>query len=283
MRLANLGGRLVLLTDAAAIDVAVASGGRFGPDPQAVYDVWPDFVEWADAGSIGAGAEVAAVDQSALGPVVPRPRQIFAVGLNYVDHTAESGFAQPAQPMVFTKFQSCLFGPFGDIALPSGSVDWEIELVVVVGRTASRVPAGSAWGHVAGLTIGQDLSDRATQMLGVPPQFSLGKSFPGFGPVGPWLATVDEVADPEALSLTTAVNGETVQDGNTRDMVFPVGELISYLSGVCTLHPGDLIFTGTPPGVGMGRRPPRYLAPGDVLESRIDGLGTMRHRLTGPA
>jgi 2-keto-4-pentenoate hydratase/2-oxohepta-3-ene-1,7-dioic acid hydratase in catechol pathway len=279
MRLANLTGRLVIVTDEGAVDVAAASGGRFGPDPQAVYDRWDEFTGWATG--LGPDAPVAELDPAALGPVVPRPRQILAVGLNYLDHTAESGFVQPAQPMIFTKFASCLTGPIGDIALSGESVDWEIELVAVIGRTARRVGPEVAWNHVAGLTIGQDLSDRTVQMLGAPPQFSLGKSFPGFGPVGPWLTTPDEVGDPESLTLTCTVNGETVQDGSTKDMVFPVRELISYLSGVCTLYPGDIIFTGTPPGVGFGRRPQRYLKPGDVLESRIEGLGTMRHRMVG--
>lgn len=281
MRLANLAGRLVVMTGDGTVDVAAASEGRFGPDPQAVYDDWPAFAGWAATASTAADGE--RLDREALGPVVPRPRQIFAVGLNYRDHIAESGFAQPAQPMIFTKFASCLTGPFGDIILPSATVDWEIELVAVIGRQAVRVPSATAWEHVAGLTIGQDLSDRAVQMLGSPPQFSLGKSFPGFGPVGPWLVSVDELAGSpgslEKLSLTCTVNGEVVQQGSTADLVFPVPELVSYLSGICTLYPGDLIFTGTPPGVGMGRRPPRYLASGDVLESRIDGLGLMRHRL----
>lgn len=290
MRLANLDGRLVLLDDLAAVDVATASGGRFGPDPQAVYDQWPEFVAWASSGAAAreAATEMAAgrgvkVDESALGPVVPRPRQIFAVGLNYVDHTAESGFTQPDRPMVFTKFASCLTGPSGDIRLSGASVDWEVELVVVIGRTAEAVTPERAWEHVAGLCVGQDLSDRAVQMRGAPPQFSLGKSFPGFGPVGPWLTTVDELRDPENLALGCTLNGETVQRGNTGDMAFSVRDLVSQLSSVCPLYPGDLIFTGTPPGVGMGRTPPRYLAPGDVLESWIEGLGTMRHRLVAPA
>jgi 2-keto-4-pentenoate hydratase/2-oxohepta-3-ene-1,7-dioic acid hydratase in catechol pathway len=214
--------------------------------------------------------------------VSPRPRQIFAVGLNYVDHAAESGLSLPEQPMIFTKFASCLAGPYGDIVLPSATVDWEIELVVVIGRAAAGVREANAWDHVAGLTVGQDLSDREVQMRGAPPQFSLGKSFAGFGPVGPYLTTLDEVADPTALGLTCTINGEVVQDGSTSSMAFSVPEVIGYLSGICTLLPGDLIFTGTPPGVGLGRKPPRYLAPGDILESTITGLGTMRHRCVTP-
>lgn len=278
MRLANLAGRLVVLTDdGSAIDVAAASGGRFGPDPQDAYDRWAEFVDWTTGLDRSTGT--VAVSEAELGPVVPRPRQIFAVGLNYRDHAAESGLQLPAQPMVFTKFASSLTGPFGDIRLSGEQVDWEVELVVVIGRTASGVAPARAWDSVAGLAIGQDLSDRAVQMLGTPPQFSLGKSFPGFGPVGPWLSTLDEVPDRDDLTLTCTVNGETVQSGTTREMVFGIPELISYLSGVCPLQPGDLIFTGTPAGVGMGRTPARYLAPGDVLETRISGLGAMRHRI----
>jgi 2-keto-4-pentenoate hydratase/2-oxohepta-3-ene-1,7-dioic acid hydratase in catechol pathway len=182
--------------------------------------------------------------------------------------------------MIFTKFASCLTGPYGEIALPSDRVDWEVELVAVMGREGFQVAASAAWDHVAGLAVGQDLSDRGVQMLGAPPQFSLGKSYPGFGPLGPWMTTLDEVTDPDELTLICAINGEIVQQGTTRDMIFSVPEVISYLSGVCTLYPGDVIFTGTPAGVGMGRTPPRYLAPGDTLETRISGLGDLKHTLT---
>jgi len=282
MRLANLAGRLVVLTaDGSAVDVAAASAGRFGPDPQDAYDRWAEFADWA--AGLDSSTGTVSVTEAALGPVVPRPRQIFAVGLNYRDHAAESGLQLPDQPMVFTKFASCLTGPFGEIRLSGDRVDWEVELVVVIGRTATGVGPEEAWDHVAGLAVGQDVSDRAVQMLGAPPQFNLGKSFPGFGPVGPWLSTLDEVPDRDDLTLTCVVNGETVQSGSTREMVFGIPELISYLSGVCPLQPGDLIFTGTPAGVGMGRRPARYLAPGDVLETRISGLGEMRHRIVAAA
>lgn len=277
MRLANHDGRLGLVTDGGVIDVATASGGRFGPDPQGVYAAWADFRAWASGAG---GAATAPLDEKALGPVVPRPQQVFAVGLNYLDHAAESKLQPPAQPMIFTKFASCLHPPYGEITLPSTSVDWEVELVVVIGERAANVRPEDAWQHVAGLTAGQDLSERDLQMRGAPPQFSLAKSYPGFGPIGPVLVTPDELPDPDALALTCTINGEVVQDGNSRDMVFPVPEVISYLSGVCPLLPGDLIFTGTPAGVGIGRTPPRYLAPGDVLETTISGIGTMRHHTT---
>lgn len=279
MRLANQGGRLVIVTGDEVVDVATASEGRFGPDPQVAYDAWGDFTTWAARSHEPTGK----LDEAALGPISPRPRQVFAVGLNYADHAAESGHPLPEHPMIFTKFVTAIAGPSGDIVLPSASVDWEVELVAVIGEAATAVPAEDAWGHVAGLAVGQDLSEREVQRRGQPPQFSLAKSYPGFGPVGPYLVTLDEAGDPGDLALTCTVNGEVMQAGNTRSMVFPIPELIAYLSGVCTLLPGDLIFTGTPPGVGMGRKPPRYLAPGDVLETTIDGLGTMRHRMISPA
>jgi 2,4-didehydro-3-deoxy-L-rhamnonate hydrolase len=279
MRLANQGGRLVIVTGDEVVDVATASGGRFGPDPQAAYDAWGDFTAWAARGHAPTGK----LDEATLGPVSPRPRQVFAVGLNYADHAAESGHPLPEYPMIFTKFVTSIAGPYGDIVLPSANVDWEVELVAVIGSAATAVRPEDAWGHVAGLAVGQDLSEREVQRRGQPPQFSLAKSYPGFGPVGPYLVTPDEAGDPGNLALSCTVNGEVMQDGNTSSMVFPIPELIGYLSGVCTLLPGDLIFTGTPPGVGMGRKPPRYLAPGDMMETTIEGLGTMRHRMISPA
>jgi 2,4-diketo-3-deoxy-L-fuconate hydrolase len=279
MRLGNQGGRLVIVTGDEVVDVATASEGRFGPDPQSAYEAWADFTSWAARGPAPTGK----LDEAALGPISPRPRQIFAVGLNYADHAAESGHPLPEYPMIFTKFVTSIAGPYGDIVLPSTNVDWEVELVAVIGWAATGVRAEDAWGHVAGLAVGQDISEREVQRRGQPPQFSLAKSYPGFGPVGPYLVTLDEAGDPSHLALSCTVNGEVMQDGNTSSMVFTIPELIAYLSGVCTLLPGDLIFTGTPPGVGMGRKPPRYLAPGDVLETTIEGLGTMRHRMISPA
>ncbi|GAB3528727.1 fumarylacetoacetate hydrolase family protein [Phytohabitans suffuscus] len=279
MRLGNQDGRLVIVTGDEVVDVATASEGRFGPDPQSAYDDWDDFTAWAAQGPAPTGK----LDEAALGPISPRPRQIFAVGLNYADHAAESGHPLPDYPMIFTKFVTSIAGPSGDIVLPSANVDWEVELVAVIGRAATGVRREDAWGHVAGLSVGQDISEREVQRRGQPAQFSLAKSYPGFGPVGPYLVTLDEAGDPGDLALRCTVNGEVMQDGNTSSMVFPIPELIAYLSAVCTLLPGDLIFTGTPPGVGMGRKPPRYLAPGDVMETTIEGLGTMRHRLISPS
>ena len=276
MRIANLRQRLSLIAGEGAIDVHTASGGRFDADPAAVYPRWPEFTDWAASAALPAAEPFAAGD---LGSPSPAPRQVYGIGLNYADHAAESGFAKPdTAPPVFTKFPSCITGPQGQIALPAGGhTDWEVELVVIIGRTARRVPASSAWDHVAGLAVGQDVSERILQLAATPPQFSLGKSYPGFGPVGPWLVTPDEFGNPDDLELSCAINGEEVQKGRTSDLIFGVGELIEQLSAVTPLLPGDVIFTGTPSGVGMGRSPQRFLAPGDVLTSHIEDIGEMRH------
>ncbi|MEV4138951.1 fumarylacetoacetate hydrolase family protein [Dactylosporangium sp. NPDC049742] len=278
MRIANLKGRLVLVTadGTGAVDVERASGGRFGPDPQAVYEQWADFTAWATE-PLPAGEPFAVED---LGAPAPRPRQVLAIGLNYSKHAAESGFAVPDAPTVmFTKWPSCLTGPVTTVELPDGgSTDWEVELVVVIGATARNVPQERAWEHVAGLTVGQDLSERVRQTAGPSPQFSLGKSLPGFGPTGPWLVTPDELDDRDDLELGCSVNGEEVQKGRTRELIFSVPTMVSKLSAALPLLPGDVLFTGTPAGVGMGRTPPRFLAPGDELVSYVTGIGELRQR-----
>lgn len=276
MRLANVDGRLAIHGGAEIWhDVALASGGRFGPDPMSAYEDWPGLAEWAR----GARPD-APVSAGEIGAVVPNPKQIFAVGLNYHDHTQETGFVQPEHPLIFTKYASCLCGPEGTIAMPSDTVDWEVELVTVIGARAYQVSRADALGYVAGFTIGQDFSDRATQMRGNPAQFGLGKSYPNFGPLGPYLATADELPALESLRLTCTVNGELMQEGHVSDMVFDIPALICYLSSVCPLEPGDLVFTGTPSGVGMGRQPTRYLKSGDRVVTEITGLGRMEHVMT---
>jgi 2,4-didehydro-3-deoxy-L-rhamnonate hydrolase len=277
VRIGNLDGRLVILTDAGAIDVELASGGRFGADPQAVYERWADFSVWAAA----ADGDPQPYDAALLGAPAPAPRQSFGIGLNYRDHAEESGFGVPEQPSVFTKFPSCITGPYGEVALPpAGHTDWEVELVAVIGAEAWRVAEADGWSHVAGLCIGQDLSERIIQMASQPPQFSLGKSFPGFGPTGPWLVTLDEFADPDDLELGCAINGEEVQKSRTSNLIISVPQLVAKLSAVARLLPGDVIFTGTPAGVGQGRKPQRWLAAGDELVSYIEGIGELRQRFT---
>jgi len=236
---------------------------------------WDAFAAWAKRVAIQ--PDDAPLQRAALGPCVPRPRQVFGIGLNYRDHALEANLPEPKKPMVFTKFPSCVSGAEASVALTSDSVDWEIELVVVIGRMANAVSTADALSFVAGYTVGQDISDRRLQFSDVPPQFSLGKSAPGFGPIGPWLVSSDAV-DPSQLDMFCDVNGERMQTGNTRDMVFGVAPLISYLSARCTLLPGDLIFTGTPAGVGSTRNPRVYLKPGDVIRSEIAGLGVLSNR-----
>jgi 2-keto-4-pentenoate hydratase/2-oxohepta-3-ene-1,7-dioic acid hydratase in catechol pathway len=276
MRIANVSNRLCLIAAAGAVDVQLASGGRFDADPAAVYPRWREFTDWAGSAQLPDPEPFA---PAALGSPSPVPRQVYGIGLNYTDHAAESGFAKPdASPPVFTKFPSCITGGYAEISLPAGGhTDWEVELAVVIGETAHRVPAASAWQHVAGLSVGQDISERILQLAASPPQFSMGKSYPGFGPVGPWLVTPDEFDDPDDLELGCSVNGEQMQKGRTSQLIFGVRELIEQLSAVTPLLPGDIIFTGTPSGVGMARNPQRWLVPGDVLTSYIQGIGEMRH------
>jgi 2-keto-4-pentenoate hydratase/2-oxohepta-3-ene-1,7-dioic acid hydratase in catechol pathway len=166
------------------------------------------------------------------------------------------------------------------VPLPSGSVDWEVEMVLVMARTACRVPAERAWAHIAGVTVGQDFSERALQAQGPAPQFSLAKSFPNFGPTGPAVVSVDELADPDDLAIECSIDDELVQYGRTKDLLFPVPELIAYLSTICTLYPGDLVFTGTPEGTGAARSPQRFLRAGECVVSRIEGVGVVRNVCT---
>ncbi|MDL5160114.1 fumarylacetoacetate hydrolase family protein [Actinomycetospora sp. Odt1-22] len=282
--MANSAGRLVLVDPSSdpdaprGVDVEAASSGRFPAEPQAVYDRWEEFRRWAADADLSACTPLAV---ETLGPVAPRPPQVFAIGLNYSDHAAESGFDLPTEPVVFTKYASSFAGPVGDVVLSAGNVDWEVELVVVLGRGGAHIPAAQAWDHVAGLTVGQDISDRTVQFAVTPPQFGLGKSFPGYSPLGPTLATPDEVPDPDRLELGCEVNGTSVQKGTTADMVFDVPTLIAKLSAIVTLLPGDVIFTGTPAGVGQGRSPQQFLHDGDVLTSWITGLGQLRQVCRG--
>ncbi|SEN71990.1 2-keto-4-pentenoate hydratase/2-oxohepta-3-ene-1,7-dioic acid hydratase (catechol pathway) [Sphingomonas gellani] len=212
------------------------------------------------------------------GPCVAGSRQFVAVGLNYADHAAESNLPIPQEPVVFNKWVSCIGGPNDPIILPRDSVktDWEVELGVVIGTRASCVGAADALDHVAGYCVVNDVSESHWQ-LERGATWDKGKGFPSFGPVGPWLVTADEVGDPQALALWLDVNGTRMQDGNTRTMIFAVAEIVAYLSNIMTLEPGDIITTGTPPGVGMGQKPqPRYLKASDIVTLGITGLGEQR-------
>ncbi|MEO6025489.1 MAG: fumarylacetoacetate hydrolase family protein [Candidatus Binatia bacterium] len=281
IRLATLAGRAVLLVGTGTIDVARASGGRFSSDPMAVLADWDAFAEWARDWS---EADVTApFAESNLGPPVPRPSKVFGIGMNYRDHAAEAKLEIPNSPVVFTKFPNCISGPFADVVLSSDRVDWEVELVIVIGRRGKGIAEKDALAHVAGFTVGQDVSDRRMQFAGKPPQFSLGKSLDGFGPIGPALVSLDAFADPNDLALTCDVGGERMQSGRTGDMIFGVAPLVAFLSRWCTLEPGDLIFTGTPAGVGSTRDPRRYLVAGAEIVSTIEGIGTMRNRCVAPS
>jgi 2-keto-4-pentenoate hydratase/2-oxohepta-3-ene-1,7-dioic acid hydratase in catechol pathway len=280
VRIYNLAGRLSLGVGEGVVDVEHASGGRFAADVQAVYERWDEFSSWAQGFD---GSATGEIDAPRLGAPVPRPPQVFGIGLNYREHAAEAGLALPERPMVFTKFPSSVTGPCGPIIRPSGSVDFETELVAVIGRRAEYVPAEQAWEYIAGFTAGQDLSERELQTSGPPPQqFSMGKSYRGFAPIGPALVTLDEFANPDDLELGCLVNGRQMQRARTEDMIFSIPQLVEFLSGVLALLPGDLIFTGTPSGVGWARRPPELLHVGDELVTWVEGIGEMRHQFVAP-
>jgi 2,4-diketo-3-deoxy-L-fuconate hydrolase len=275
VRIVNVGQRLVLLDKSGAgLDVEKASDGRFAADPQAIYSQWDEFRDWASGQEGRADLPVKAAE---LGAPTPAPRQVFAIGLNYADHVSESGMGRPDSPTVFTKFPTSITGPSATVELPSTSVDWEVELVVAIGRLAHRVTEDAAYDYVAGFMVGQDLSERVVQLAGPVPQFSLGKSYPGFAPLGPALTTVDELDHPDDLALGCRLGDEVLQDGRTRDLMFNVPELVARLSQICPLLPGDIIFTGTPSGVGNARDPKRFIPPGAVLTSTIEGLGELRN------
>lgn len=292
MKFATLDGRAVLIgggapaadtpadnTALTALDLAVASEGQFGPDPMEALARWAEVVTWAAA--VDPSADGTPIEQTALGCPVPAPRQVFAIGLNYRTHAEESGMDIPSMPATFTKFPASLAGPHDDIEIVGNAVDWEVELVAVIGAAADRVDRADAWDHIAGLTVGQDISDRKLQFA-AGMQFSLGKSRRGYGPMGPWLVTPDEFDDPSDLGLGCRLDGETVQDARTSDLIFSIPDLVAELSSVLPLLPGDVIFTGTPSGVGMARDPRRSLQPGQVLETWVEGIGTMTNRCVAP-
>jgi 2-keto-4-pentenoate hydratase/2-oxohepta-3-ene-1,7-dioic acid hydratase in catechol pathway len=214
---------------------------------------------------------------------VPDARKIVCIGLNYRDHAAESGVPVPTEPVLFSKYPTALIGHGGQIVLPgvSHEVDYEAELVVVIGRKGRHIPRERAREYVGGYAVGHDVSARDWQLNKPGKQWMAGKTFDTFAPVGPQLVTPDEVPDPQNLGIRLRLNGQTMQDSSTSQLVFGVDELIAYLSQVFTLEPGDLIFTGTPPGVGMARKPPVWLKPGDSVEVEIDKLGTLKNTVIG--
>ena len=270
-RLANVGGRGALVDGDHYYDLEELADGALSPDPMAVLTT-PDLLAEL-ASRLGCHQPTGLLAEATLGPPVPRPRNSYGVGLNYRSHAEEASMEIPDVPLVFTKFPSCITGPFDEVRLRSDRCDYEGELVVVVGPGGADIDPADAWDHVVGLTVGQDVSDRHAQFMTQPPQFNLGKSFDTFGPIGPVVASPDCFDDPDDLTLTTHVNGEVRQDDRTSNMVFPVADLVAFLSRITTLATGDIIFTGTPDGIGAAQG--LFLAEGDVITTTIDGIGTM--------
>ncbi len=245
-----------------------------------VADITPATL--ADGSLVAAAAHWAGLPEVAgdprLGPPLARPGKFLGIGLNYADHAAESGLPVPTEPVLFFKADTSICGPHDDVILPAGAqaLDWEVELGIVIGKEASNVSVAAARSHIFGYLVVNDVSEREWQMSRSASQWTKGKSHDTFGPLGPWLVSADEVPEPGALDLWLKVNGEWMQRGNTRTMVFNVDELVADLSRYLRLMPGDIITTGTPPGVGMGMKPPRYLRRGDVMELSVQGLGVQR-------
>ena len=237
-----------------------------------IADAGLDALRKVDAGSLPIVPE-----GTRLGPCVSGTGKFICIGLNYADHAAESGMAVPPEPVIFMKATSAICGPNDPIIIPRGSekTDWEVELGVIIGTKAKYVSVEEAMKHVAGYAVTNDVSERAFQIERAG-QWTKGKSCDNFGQLGPWLVTRDEVSDPQNLKMWLTLNGETMQNGSTKTMVYGVAYLVSYLSQFMTLHPGDVISTGTPPGVGLGMKPPRYLKAGEVVELGIEGLGSQR-------
>lgn len=277
-RLASVGGRahLVVGNDDRLVDIERASNGTLPSDPMACLAHWDEVRKFAKLIIVPSDAPKANVD--VLDCPVPHPRQMFAVGLNYRKHAEEMGSPLPNLPLTFAKFQSSLNSPGGDIPIVGETCDYESEVVVVIGDGGQNIAESDAWNHVAGLCAGQDISDRALQYSGSPPQFSLGKSRHGFAPIGPWVSDIRDHPRRDELIISCTVNGEVRQHTSMNDMIFDVSQLVSYLSTICELFPGDIIFTGTPAGVGHGHKPPAYLCPGDEIVTTLEGVGALCNR-----
>jgi 2-keto-4-pentenoate hydratase/2-oxohepta-3-ene-1,7-dioic acid hydratase in catechol pathway len=271
-RLANVAGRASLVDGDHHYDLEAATSGRLGPDPMRAVESFRTLhdVDLTDLEPTGSLAE------ATLGPPVPTPTNCFGIGLNYRSHVAEAAMDLPTAPVVFAKFPSCIAPPDTDVVLVGDAVDYEAELVVVIGEGGRDIRAADAWTHVAGVTAGQDISDRALQFAADPPHFDLGKSRDTFGPLGPVLVSPDAFADPDDIAVECSVNGERRQSATTAQLIFSVPFLVEYLSAVMTLHPGDVIFTGTPEGVGIASG--NLLRPGDLIETTLAGIGTLTNR-----
>ena len=280
MKLANVEGRACVVTDQGGFDIATASSDYFSSLVDDLIPLLEELSTWAVAEQPQLDPALSTValqeDLGRLGPPVTRPVQVFAIGLNYADHADETGMELPEQPMVFTKWTSSLAGPGAVVSLPADTVDWEVELVAVIGHGGRDIAAADAFAHIAGYCVGQDISELRLQMASTPAQFSLAKSLRNFSPVGPWLTTSDEVGDPMDLAIGCERDGEVLQQSRTSSLIFDIPTLVEYLSARVELLPGDMIFTGTPDGVGVGRRPRVFIEAGWTITSEIEGLGYMR-------
>lgn len=280
--LGDSGPRMAALRGDELVDLQRADAGL----PVALKDLLalgPAGLERA-ARALAAGQAFSAGGVKLLAPI-PDPQKVICIGLNYADHARESGVEPPPEPVVFNKFPTAVCAPGDPIVLPSAStqVDYEAELVVVIGRGGRRIARASALDHVAGYSPGHDVSARDWQLGKPGKQWLLGKTFDTFAPFGPVLTTRDEIPRPDRLRIQLRLNGQTLQDSSTEQLIFGVEELVSYVSNVCTLAPGDVIFTGTPPGVGFARKPPIFLKPGDVAEVEIEGLGVLSNPVVAEA
>lgn len=268
-RLTNINGRSAFQFDDGFVDVATTAGDESLADPMVAI------ARFGELSSLYAKAAGSTKSAGTPGVCVPKPSKVFGIGLNYKSHAAESNMELPPAPLTFTKFPSCLVGPTADVKLSGDTVDWEVEIVVVIGKGGRHIAESAAWSHIAGLTLGQDISDRKVQTAGKPPQFSLGKSFDTYGPIGPAIVSVDAFPDRDDIGLWCDVSGERMQDSRTSNLIFTIPYLVWYLSSICTLEPGDVIFTGTPDGVGMARG--RLLKAGDVIDSGAEVIGALRN------
>ena len=271
---ANHAGRAVLVDGDKFHDLEALSGGSVPSDPMAALSHGDKLHDLQK--KVAGRAPDGTVDPAQLGAPSPAPQKVFGIGLNYKTHAAESNMDVPDNPVVFAKFSSCICAPNSDIELRSNGVDYEGEIVVIIGKGGKDIARDDAWNHVFGITAGQDVSDRPVQMASKPPHFDLGKSFDTFGPIGPVVVSPDALPNRDVISIKCLVNGEERQNDTSANLIFGIPFLIEYLSHITTLQTGDVIFTGTPAGVGAAQK--KLLRDGDVVTTVIDGVGTMTNK-----
>ena len=272
-KLANIEGRAALVDGENYYDLETISNGKFNNDTSNALTNLVGLSELSE--DLSKSEPTGLLHDVKIDAPISAPKNCYAVGLNYRNHAEEAGMDIPSVPMVFTKHTTCLVGPNSTIEMRSDHVDYEAELVVVIGNPGKDILKDNAWNHVAGLCVGQDISDRTVQFSSKPPQFNLGKSFDTFGPMGPYLVSPDSLQNKESLQIECKVNQEVRQKDNTNDLIFDIPSIISYLSEIVTLNTGDVIFTGTPGGVGVMEG--KFLKDGDVLRTSIEGLGTLKN------